>query len=127
MLVIESWVVRDSPDVTVSSEAVLEVLRVRIDGGLFETWFAGSTGRLLGFVTNTQRAMVMLLDGEDDPGEHAVEPGAPGSREGFVLSNGQHDVYQNEDTVPIGEAFTIVGHIIRRGSWPTDTRWVADR
>lgn len=30
---------------------------------------------MLAFVTNTERAMVMLLDGEGDPGEHARGPG----------------------------------------------------
>ncbi|MEU6676178.1 hypothetical protein [Streptomyces sp. NPDC046925] len=78
-------------------------------------------------VVGRQGALVMLLDGEGGPGEHAVESGVPGSSEGFVLSNGQHDTYPNEDTVPIGEAFAIVGHIIGRGSWPSDARWVADR
>ncbi|MEU6764095.1 hypothetical protein ABZ916_16410 [Streptomyces sp. NPDC046853] len=123
----ETWMVVGSQGALVSSEAALEVLRVRVDGGLFETWFASSAGRSLGFVTNNQRALVMLLDGEGGPGEYAVESGAPGSSEGFVLSNGQHDTYPNEDTVPIGEAFAIVSHIIGRGSWPSDARWVADR
>ncbi len=36
--------------------------------------------------------MVVLLEEEGDPGEHAVDPGAQGSSDGFVLSNGQDDV-----------------------------------
>ncbi|MGW1706141.1 hypothetical protein ACWCP8_11470 [Streptomyces sp. NPDC002206] len=46
--------------------------------------------------------------------------------EGFVLSNGQHDEDPDEHTLPIGEAFRIVDHIVSQGSWPPDARWVAD-
>lgn len=71
--------------------------------------------------------MVMLLEGEGDPGEHAVAPGAEGSSDGFVLSNGQHDEYPDEATVPIGEAFRLVEHIVGTGSWPADAGRVVDR
>jgi hypothetical protein len=70
--------------------------------------------------------MVMLLDGEDDPGRHAVDPGARGSSGGFVLANGQHDEYPNEDTVPIDEALKIVARVVGTGSWPAETRWASD-
>lgn len=50
MLVIESWVINDDSPVPVSS--------------------AGGGGKLLAFVTNAERGMVVLLEGEDDPGEH---------------------------------------------------------
>ncbi|MDQ1006115.1 hypothetical protein QFZ82_000600 [Streptomyces sp. V4I23] len=124
----ECWVIDDgSSTVPVSSEAVLETLRVRIDSGRLETWLTSSSGRSLAFVTNTERAMVVLLEEEGDPGEHAVDPGTDGSSEGFVLSNGQHDEYPDEDTVPIGEAFRIVEHIVSTGSWPANARWVVDR
>ncbi|MFD4229624.1 hypothetical protein [Streptomyces sp. NPDC058545] len=95
--------------------------------GQLETWLTSSSGRFLAVVTNTERAMVMLVVAEGDPGEHAVDPGAHGSSEGFVLSNRQHDEYPNEDTVPIGEAFRIVSHIVTKGYWPPDARWVSDR
>ncbi|MEV7995373.1 hypothetical protein AB0O67_26790 [Streptomyces sp. NPDC086077] len=127
MFVIESWVVNDGSTVPVSSEVVLETLRARVDRRQLETRLSSSLGRSLAFVTNTDRAMVMLLKQEGDPGEHAVEPGAVGSSEGFVLSNGQHDEYPDEDTVPIGEALRIVEHIVSAGSWPADARWVVDR
>ncbi|MFH9970278.1 hypothetical protein ACH4PR_55545, partial [Streptomyces mirabilis] len=51
----------------------------------------------------------------------------PSSSEGFVLSNGQHDEYPNEDTVPLEEAFRILSHILSEGSWPPDTSWMVDR
>ncbi|WP_369164943.1 hypothetical protein [Streptomyces sp. AFD10] len=124
---IESWVINDGSPVPVSSETVLKALRSRIDSGRLETWLTSSTGRSLAFVTNTERAMVMLLEEESDPGEHAVAPRAQGSSDGFVLSNGQDDEYPDEDTVPISEAFRLVKHIVGTGSWPTDERWVVDR
>ncbi len=127
MLVIESWVINDDSPVVVSSETVLGALRSRIDSGQRETWLTSSSGRSLAFVTNTERAMVVLLEEEGDPGEHAVDPGAQGSSDGFVLSNGQDDEYSNEDTVPIHEAFRLVKQIVKTGSWPKDARWVVDR
>jgi hypothetical protein len=81
----------------------------------------------LAFVTNNERAMMSLLNEEGDPGEHAVDPGACGSSTGFVLSNGQRAEYPNEDTVPLEEAFRILGHILSEGSWPPDTSWMVDR
>jgi len=123
----ESWVIDDGGTVPVSSEAVPETFRARIDSGRRETWLISSAGRSLAFVTNTERAMVVLLAAAGDPGEHAVDPGAGGVSEGFVLSNGQHDEYPDEDTVPIGEAFRIVEHIVSTGAWPVNAHWVVDR
>jgi hypothetical protein len=125
--VTEAWVIHDGSTGPVSSEAVLATLRSRIGKGQLETWLTSSSGRSLAFVTNTERAMVMLLDGEGDPGEHAVHPGAVGSGEGFVLADGQHGEYPNEDTLPIGEALRIVEHIVSKGFWPPYARWVSDR
>ncbi|MBC9715896.1 hypothetical protein H9Y04_25480 [Streptomyces sp. TRM66268-LWL] len=123
----ESWVIDDDGSVPVSAGTVLEALRTRIDSGRLETRLSSSSGRSLVFVTNTERVMVMLLEEEGDPGEHAVTPGAHGSSDGFVLSNGQLDVYADEDTVPLGEAFRLVEEILRTGSWPADAHWVVDR
>ncbi|MEU6210839.1 hypothetical protein ABZ891_13085 [Streptomyces sp. NPDC047023] len=124
---IESWVINDDGPVPVLSAGVVEALRSRIASGQLETWLTSSSGRLLAFVTNAERAMVVLLEGEDDPGEHAVDPGTAGSSDGFILSNGQGDEYPDEDTVPIRAAFRIVEHIIGTGSWPADACWVVDR
>ncbi|ARF77151.1 hypothetical protein B7C62_13765 [Kitasatospora albolonga] len=124
---IESWVINDESPLPVSSATVLEALRSRIDNGRLETWLTSSSGRSLVFVTNTERAMVMLLEDEGDPGEHAVSPGAQGSSDGFALSNGQDDEYPDEDTVPVIEAFRLVEQIVGTGSWPADARWAVDR
>lgn len=124
---VETWVIDDGSTTPLSSEAVREALRARIAGGRLDTWLTSSSGRALAFVTNTERVMVVLVDGEGDPGEHAVDPGAGGSSTGFVLANGEHDEYPDEDTVPIGEAFRIVEHIVGEGTWPPDAFWVSDR
>ncbi|NUK33313.1 hypothetical protein HRW23_24905 [Streptomyces lunaelactis] len=99
---IESWAFSDSVAAS-SPEAVLVRLRARVAGGQSETWLTSSAGRLPAIVANRERAMVMLLDGADDPGEHAMDPGAGGRSNGFVLANGQHDEYSNEETVPLGD------------------------
>jgi hypothetical protein len=125
--VLESWVIDDGSGRPVSSDTVREMLRVRIADGQCETWLTSSSGRLLAVVANAERAMLSLLDEEGDLGEHAVDPGADGSSRGFVLSNGQHDEYPNEDTVPLDEAYRILGHLLREGSWPPDSFWAADR
>lgn len=127
MLVIESWVINDGSLVLTSSEVVMETLRSRIDSGQLETWLISSSGRSLAFAANTERAMVMLLEEEGDPGEHAVDLGCEGSSDGFVLCNGQHDEYPDRDTAPIREAFRLVEHIVGTGSWPADASWVVDR
>ncbi|MEV0916321.1 hypothetical protein AB0I93_18955 [Streptomyces sp. NPDC049967] len=120
---IESWVTDDGSAVQV----VLETLRARIGEGQLETWLTSSSGRKLAVVTNAERAMVVLMNGDDDAGEHAVDPEAEGSSDGFVLSNGQDDEYPDVDTVPLEEAFRIVDHIVSSGSWPADARWTVDR
>jgi hypothetical protein len=99
---------------------------VWMEEGGSETWLTSSEGRLLSVVANGERAMVMLLDGAGDTGEHAVDPGVGGWSNGFVLANGQRDEYPNEDTVPLADALRIVESIVATGSPPADTVWVAD-
>lgn len=125
--VTETWVIDDSSLVPVLSATVVRGLRSRINCGHLETWMTSSFGRSLAFVTNNERAMVMLFEEEGGPGEHAVDPGAEGSSDGYVLSNGQHDAYLDADTVPVHEAFRLVQRIVRTGSWPEETRRVVDR
>ncbi|MEU8340492.1 hypothetical protein AB0C74_02245 [Spirillospora sp. NPDC048832] len=121
----DSW--RFDDDAPLAPDAALDELRARIGRGTLESWLTSSSGRLLAVVTNTRRAMVMLLDGEDDPGEHAVDPGAGGWSDGFVLSNGQSDQYPDEDTVPLPEALRIVRHILTHGTPPEGAPWKSDR
>jgi hypothetical protein len=123
---VDSWTFSDGAH-PVSPEEALSGLRERIAEGRLESWLISSSGRRLAVVSNTERAMVMLLEDDDDPGEHAIDPDAVGWSEGFVLENGQHDAYRNKDTVPLEEAFRIAGHILSSGSPPSDTAWAVDR
>lgn len=122
----ESWQFDDDP-VTLTADAATDQLLARIASDKLESWLISSSGRLLAVVTNTKRAMVMLLDGEGDPGEHAVDPGADGNSDGFVLAGGQNDEYPNKDTVPLPEALRIVRHILTQGNPPPDAAWRVDR
>ncbi|MGH3390183.1 MAG: hypothetical protein ACRDOO_15045 [Actinomadura sp.] len=122
----ESWRFDDAPATLTANEAV-EQLRTKIANGSLESWLISSSGRLLAIVTNTQRAMVMLLDNADDPGQHAIDPGSDGHSDGVVLANGQHDEFPDEDTVPLPEAPRILHQLLTAGSPPADTRWAIDR
>lgn len=66
-------------------EVVLEILRARIGRGQLETWLTSSSGRSLAVVTNTERAMVMLLEKEGDPGEGVQNRGSH-CEQGFLAS-----------------------------------------
>lgn len=106
---------------------VVAMLRARIDAGQLETWLTSASGGSVCFLTNTARAMVMLLAEEGDAGEHATTPGAEGESGGFILSNGQNDTYPDADTVPLDQALRIAEHVVREGSWPADAHHVSDR
>ncbi|MGO4463770.1 hypothetical protein AB4039_41920 [Streptomyces sp. M-16] len=97
----------------------------RLDWASQETWFEDGRGRLLAVVTNGERAMVVLVDGEGDPGEHLVDPRAEGVSGGYLLSNGQIDTYSDRETVPFPVACRAVEHLIEHDAWPYDV--VADR
>ncbi|MEU2667852.1 hypothetical protein ABZ622_03130 [Streptomyces sp. NPDC007164] len=111
----------------VAADAVAEALRGRIACGKLESLLESSSGRTLYVVSNTERAMVMLIDHPGDPGEHAADPGAQEWSDGFELSNGQADEYPDADTVPLDEALRIVRHILATGRPPADAAWVVDR
>ncbi|MET4922264.1 hypothetical protein P3L51_07850 [Streptomyces sp. PSRA5] len=127
MSVAESWVFADGSEGPVTPGVAVDLLRSRIAGGALESWLVSSGGRSLAVVSNSERAMVVLLDGEGDPGAHATDPGADGGSDGFVLANGQSDTYPDEDTVPLGEALRIVGHVLATGGPPADAAWTVDR
>ncbi|WP_067825629.1 hypothetical protein [Actinomadura kijaniata] len=121
----ETWSFDGTASVT--PDTAVHGIRARIAEGRLETWLHSSAGRALAFVTNAERAMVMLVDEPGDPGGHATSPGAEGRSGGFVLANGQADEYPDADTVPLAEAFRIVRHAIAHGSPPPDAAWAADR
>ncbi|WP_256725647.1 hypothetical protein [Streptomyces sp. IMTB 2501] len=80
----ETWTFAGEPMSVTAGEAAV-ALRRRIAEGRPETWLISSAGRLLTVVSNTERALVMLLDEEDDPGAHAVSAGSHGTSGGFRL------------------------------------------
>jgi hypothetical protein len=76
---VSRWRLKGFPDATaLSGHEAAVVLNQRLAWATFETWFEGDDGRLLAVITNGDRAMVMLLTDEGDPGEHAIDPGARG-------------------------------------------------
>jgi hypothetical protein len=70
--------------------------------------------------------MVVLMNGEGDPGEHAVSPGAVGSSDGYVLDNGQEDTYEDADTIQLPDALNALRSIIDSGRLPPETPWDVD-
>ncbi|MGW2036803.1 hypothetical protein [Streptomyces virginiae] len=112
------WHLQGSSGHAYSGEEARQLLRHRCDWGSQETWFESETGRLLAVVTNGDRAMVVLLDGEGDPGEHLVDPHAEGSSGGYVLAGGQVDSYADRDTVAFDVAGRAVAYVIEHGTWP---------
>jgi hypothetical protein len=122
---VESWVFEDGTPAA-SADAALQELRERIAAGRLESWLASSTGQSLGVISNTERAMVLLFDA-DGGSENAVSPGATGWGEGYILANGQHDAYPDDDTVPLTDALRNVGHILTTGMPPTDGSWSVQR
>ena len=123
----ELWFL-DDPAAPVNGDMSDELLRRRRNEDVYETWLTSSRGRSLAFVTNETRAMVLLLDSEGDPGEHAVDPEAGDEfSDGFMLANGQSDEYPDTETVPFDEGLRIVKSILDTGMWPTDANWVSDR
>ncbi|AYC42137.1 hypothetical protein [Streptomyces griseorubiginosus] len=122
----ETWWLDGDSAPPLSAAEALDLLRGRIAAGLLETWLGSSEGRALALVTNTERAHVTLLDDEDDPGQHVVDPGARGSG-GYVLANGQWDEYPDEHTVPLAHALRVVAGVVEAGVPPPDVPWSVER
>lgn len=120
------WHLDGSTDLLVGRDVNL-ILIERRKQGIFETWFAHPDGRRLGFTANGIRVMLVLMTDEDDPGEHAIDPQAEGSSDGFMLLNGQNDTYANRDTVPFSIGMKSLWHIIDVGTWPENVRRESDR
>ena len=122
----EGWSVLDEQRVLSGSE-VRALLSTNVDEGRLTTYLQSDGGRLLTFVSNGTRAMVVLMDRAGDPGEHAVSPGAVGSSDGYALENGQVDTYDDADTIPLGDALAVVQSITEAGRPPRGTSWSVDR
>ncbi|WP_405452268.1 hypothetical protein [Streptomyces erythrochromogenes] len=84
---VDRWHLHGAAGHTYSGSEAGRLLWHRRDWATADTWFESDAGRLLHVVTNGERAMVALLNGEGDPGEHLVDPRAEGTSEGYPLSN----------------------------------------
>jgi hypothetical protein len=123
----EQWRFLDEPG-SIEAISVVETIERRVSEGTMTTWVESSRGRMIVFVSNGSRALVLLLEHDDgDPGEHAVDPDGDGLSGGFVLENGQVDEYPDRDTVPMGEALRILAHLVSEGVPPSDASWQVDR
>ena len=111
-----------SPELTPRNSSVRELTKVSSRPG-----FEHDHGRLLAVVTNGTRALVMVLDEPGDAGEHTTDPMATGQQGGYVLGNGQHDTYENRDTVPLRQALVLVEHLVNHGRPPAGVNWHVDR
>ena len=109
----------------VTPSGVAQLLQDRIRDGELWTHLLSGSGLALMFVTNGERAMVVLVGHEGDAGQHLVDAGASGESTGFMLDNGQVDTYANQDTVPLSAAIDAVQHVMggdldRPGAWADD-------
>jgi hypothetical protein len=75
-------------------------------------------------VTNGERAMVVVMDEEGDPGRHAVSPGSEGVSDGYVLGNGQEDEYPDADTISLRDGLEELRALVdgrsTLGAWRSD-------
>lgn len=121
------WHLQDTNE-PIDASAAVELLRIRTAEQRYETWFESDDGQLLAIVTNGERAMVMvmLLQDDGDPGEHAIDASADASENtGFGLDNGQIDTYPDRDTVPFETAMQLV-HEVLSGNPRQPTDWRID-
>jgi hypothetical protein len=125
-MVAEEWSVLDEEELVNGHEAA-ELVSTNVRDGRLTTHFASDQGRTLMVVSNGTRAMVVLMGGVGDPGEHAVSPGAAASSDGYVLENGQQDTYEDADTVPLTDAFELVRSIVASGIPSAEASWSIDR
>jgi hypothetical protein len=124
--VAETWSVLDE-ERKINGDTAAARVSMNVDDGTLTTYFRSDLGRLPVFVSNGTRAMVVLMNSEGDPGEHAVSPGAVGSDDGYVLDNGQEDTYEDADTIPLPHALKALRSIIDSGRPPPGTPWDVDR
>lgn len=123
---VERWNLQDGAAVSNGADAQ-RVVEERISRRAFETWFESDRGRMMALVTNGDRALLMVLRGPGDAGEHLTDPQATDREQGgFKLSNGQSDTYADHDTVPLHTALEVVATVVNGDSHPTAT-WHEDR
>ena len=103
-----------------SPRAILDTVDARMRAGELTTFLQSDTGRIIGWTTNRERVMLMVLNGVGDAGEHAVDPSGQGQSTGYALDNGQVDTYPDADTVPLPEAQRLLMSLVTGGTFPPD-------
>ena len=95
--------------------------------GELTTFLESDQGRIIGWSTNGERVMLMLLDGVGDAGEHVQDPAGEGESTGYVMDNGQVDTYPDVDTIALPAAQELLLALVTRGTWPPETAVSVDR
>ena len=108
-------------------QAILDTIDARMAAGELTTFLQSDAGRVIGWCTNRERVMLMLLSGVGDAGEHAVDPAGQGESTGFVMDNGQVDTYPDADTIPVPDAQRLLLSLVTGGTFPPDAPIRVDR
>jgi hypothetical protein len=110
-----------------SPQAILDTIEARMRAGELTTYLESDAGRIIGWSTNQERVMLMLLNGIGDAGEHALDPTGQGQSTGYVMDNGQVDTYPDADTIPVPEAQALLLSLVTHGTFPPDAPVQVDR
>jgi hypothetical protein len=124
--VTERWRLADS-GAWQDAESIIDAIDSRESRGELTTWLESDSGRTVGWVTNRQRVMLMVMNHPGDAGEHAIDPDARGSSSGFVLENGQSDEYADRDTYATKNARRNLQSMLTTGQEPPGEPWEIDR
>ena len=123
----EVWKLRDD-DAELDGRTAAEQIVARLERDIRTTWLDSSRGRIACLVTNGTRALLMVLDHVGDAGEHLVDEAAGGTESaGYVLENGQADIYADRDTVPLEVAMSALRETIDSDPAVATRPWVSDR
>ena len=111
----------------VSPQAILDAIDARMRAGELTTFLESDGGRIIGWSSNQERVMLMVLNGVGDAGEHAIDPTGRGQSTGYVMDNGQVDTYPDADTIPLPEAQRLLLSLVTQGTFPLETPVQVDR
>ena len=110
-----------------SPQAILDAIEARMGAGELTIFLESDQGRIIGWSTNQERVMLMLLTGVGDAGEHALDPTGQGQSTGYVMDNGQVDTYPDTDTIPLPEARRLLLSLVTHGTFPPEAPVQVDR
>jgi hypothetical protein len=111
----------------VTGDEAARLVQESVKSGQLEVWFEHGKEKSLSLITNGRRAMVVLWGrlGYDE-GVFAVDAAAGDAEHGgYVLQNGQHDSYPDNQTVPLDSAIEAVRYIVDHGDPDPRRRWQA--